>query len=327
MPPEKEQAMVDRWDDIQILQAIDRIQQERFDGGPMRVGHGLWLMEEINGGPVFEHQRWRGFVQELHIARDRRLVTFKVQHSPRPNLAEADPYYYLQTVSDFALTVEGQDRARGRVVVQPLPDPAGDDGRQLSNLIFKQIAAAITDEYAPDEVADFLAAEGIPPEELPLSEDMAEGDAYTILTALWRWGSPGRRMTRQFIGRWLADRLPTGPDPELRARLVEQLARQGWFVRDAVLVVGDPIQGVPVSAPFLRATRLHPLIEAEARPQFLISKPDQGVFASLKAVEIRVRKLGGLGNQLVGVDLMNRAFGPTGPLTDPGAAVSPGARS
>ena len=317
----KEHMMADRWDDIQILQAIDRL-QEQYDGGPVRVGHGLWLMEQINGGPVFEHQRWRGFIQELHIARDRGLLTFKVQHNPRPNLADAEPYYYLQTVSDFALTVDGQDRARGRVVVQPLPDPGEDDGRQLSNLIFRQIAAAIAEEYAPDEVADFLAAEGIPPEELPLPEDMAEGDAYMILTALWRWGSPGRRMTRRFIGRWLADRLPTGPDPELRARLVEQLARQGWFVReaDAALIIGESIQGVPVSAPFLRATRLHGLIEADARPQFQIGKSDQGVFASLKAVEIRVRKLAGLGDQLIGVDLMNRAFGPTGPLTDPAAS-------
>jgi uncharacterized protein (TIGR02391 family) len=127
-------------------------------------------------------------------------------------------------------------------------------------------------------------------------------------------------MTRRFIGRWLADRLPTGPDPELRARLVAQLARQGWFVRDAVLVIGEPTQGVPAGAPFLRAPRLHQLIEAEAGPQFQIGKPDQAVFASFKAVEIRVRKLADLEDQLVGVALMNQAFGTNSPLTDPSAA-------
>jgi uncharacterized protein (TIGR02391 family) len=74
---------------------------------------------------------------------------------------------------------------------------------------------------------------------------------------------------------------------------------------------------VPVSAPFLRASRLHRLIESEGRPQFLIGKPDQAVFASMKTVEIRVRKLAGLGDDVIGVDLMNKAFGPTGPLTDP----------
>src|SRR5205807_1150051 len=38
---------------------------------------------------------------------------------------------------------------------------------------------------------------------------------------------------------------------------------------------------------------LHPMIEQKARTQFLIGEYEQGVFASMKAVEIRVRKLGG----------------------------------
>jgi uncharacterized protein (TIGR02391 family) len=48
-------------------------------------------------------------------------------------------------------------------------------------------------------------------------------------------------------------------------------------------------------------------------------KLDQAVFASMKAVEVRVRKLAGLGDDLVGVKLMTRAFGPGGQLTDPAA--------
>lgn len=138
---------------------------------------------------------------------------------------------------------------------------------------------------------------------------------------MWRWGSPGRRLVRQFAGRWLDDQLPSGPDAELRARLIEQLARQGWRIReaDSALVIAEPVRGVPVSASFLRASRLHPFIEAEARPQFLISKPERGVFASMKAVEVRVRKLAGFGDDVIGVDLMNKAFGPSGPLTDTSA--------
>jgi len=61
----------------------------------------------------------------------------------------------------------------------------------------------------------------------------------------------------------------------------------------------------------------HPMIESEARPQFLIRKPDQAVFAAMKAVEVRVRQLAGLGDDLYGVDLMNKALGPGGPLADP----------
>ena len=41
--------MVNRWDNIEILQAIDRRQQETYRGGPMRGVNGLYLMEQIRG--------------------------------------------------------------------------------------------------------------------------------------------------------------------------------------------------------------------------------------------------------------------------------------
>ena len=65
---------------------------------------------------------------------------------------------------------------------------------------------------------------------------------------------------------------------------------------------------------------LHPTIERKARPQFLIGEYEQGVFVAMKAVEVRVRELAELGNDAVGVDLMNRAFGANGALVDPEAA-------
>jgi uncharacterized protein (TIGR02391 family) len=313
--------VAERWDNIDILRGIDRYQQETYHGGPLRTVNGQLLMQYLTGAYVHDHQQVRGFIQELHIARDLGLLTFDVQPSPRPNLADADPNAYVQIISGFALTVTGQDRARGRVVAQPPPDPAEDDGRMLSDLIFRRIADAITTQYAPDEVAHFLAEEGIPPAELTLSDGTKEGDAHAMLAALWRWGSEGRRTVRRFIGRWLDDQLLSGPDAESRARLIEQLARQGWQVReaDSVLVISDPVRGIPVSASFLRASRLHPLIESEARDLFLINKPEQGVFASMRAIEIRVRKLAGFGDEIVGTDLMNKAFGPGGPLTDAAA--------
>jgi uncharacterized protein (TIGR02391 family) len=313
--------VADRWDNIDILRGIDRYQQETYHGGPLQTVNGMLLMQHLTGAYVHDRQQVRGFIQELHIARDLRLLTFDIEPSPRANLVDADPNAYVQTISGFALTVTGQDRARGRVVVQPPPDPADDDGRMLSDLILRQIADAITEQYAPDEAAEFLAEEGIPPAQLTLPEGTEEGDAHTVLAALWRWGSEGRRTVRRFLGRWLDDQLLSGPDAELRARLIEQLARQGWRVResDSVLVISDPVRGIPVSAPFLRASRLHPLVEAEARNQFLIGKPEQGVFASMRAIEIRVRKLAGVGDEVVGTDLMNRTFGPGGPLTDPSA--------
>jgi len=64
---------------------------------------------------------------------------------------------------------------------------------------------------------------------------------------------------------------------------------------------------------------LHPLIENGARAQFLLGQYEQAVFVSMKAVEVRVRNLAGFGNAIIGVDLMNKAFGNNAPLVDPNA--------
>ncbi len=69
--------MPTRWDDIEILQAIDR-HQEQSAGAALWHVNGLQLMEELAGGPVGEEHRWRGFVQELCNARDAGLLTFQV---------------------------------------------------------------------------------------------------------------------------------------------------------------------------------------------------------------------------------------------------------
>lgn len=61
---------------------------------------------------------------------------------------------------------------------------------------------------------------------------------------------------------------------------------------------------------------LHLAIESRARRQFLLGEFEQAVFVSMKTVEVRVRELCRFTDDLIGVDLMNRAFGPTGPLTD-----------
>jgi uncharacterized protein (TIGR02391 family) len=61
---------------------------------------------------------------------------------------------------------------------------------------------------------------------------------------------------------------------------------------------------------------LHPIIEHHGRTQFLLGEYELAVFASMKEVEVRVRTLAGETNDVIGVSLMNRAFGPTGKLTD-----------
>lgn len=69
---------------------------------------------------------------------------------------------------------------------------------------------------------------------------------------------------------------------------------------------------------------LHPLIEPQARRQFLLGEYEQAIFVSMKAVEVRVRQLSGARDHLVGVPLMNHAFGDAGPLAD--SQADPGER-
>jgi uncharacterized protein (TIGR02391 family) len=303
-------------DNFQILKAIDDRQQQ-IEGRPLWI-NAHQLLNEISGTFAADPRLMPGFLQELLIARAAGQLTWRLVNQ---NASLQDANYYLQQIQDIALTSAGQDRARNQVVLLPPPNPDEDDGHDLSDLILRQVADAITGEYAPDQVVTFLGEEGIPPDWLSLPEGTTDGDTHAILAAVWRAGSMGRHLVRHFLGRWLDGQLITGPNGELQATLREQLTRQGWQVRleDSVLVAAEPVRGIPVSAPFLREARLHPLVEAEARPQFIIRKLDQAVFASLRAVEIRVRALGGYSDQTIGADLMNRAFATGGPLTDSSA--------
>ena len=104
------------------------------------------------------------------------------------------------------------------------------------------------------------------------------------------------------------------------------IARTPGQTSDAAIFVTRTGRRIATDGPlaFFAGERLqggiHPLLEREARPLFLIGKYELGVFASMKAVEIRVRHLGGFPDDAVGVELMIRAFRPAGTLTDRSAA-------
>ena len=62
---------------------------------------------------------------------------------------------------------------------------------------------------------------------------------------------------------------------------------------------------------------LHPRLEGKIRPIFLLGDYETAAFKAMKEVEVRVRELAGLPNELIGVALMRQAFNPnTGPLTN-----------
>ena len=213
------------------------------------------------------------FLHELEIAAEEGYLTYRDRRE-REQIASHQPYQYLQQIRNFALTVKGQDRARGIRVVQPLPNPDEDDGRPIPALVLQQIASAIAEEYTPQQILVFLGEAGIPLDRLPLPEETPDvrgdpgGFVCGVLIGLDQWGSEGRRILRSFIGSWLDDRFISGPTDELRNDLVEKLARRGWYVVDGNLVIGDPAKGKRVRSPILRDARLaalHPEILAVSR--------------------------------------------------------------
>jgi len=110
---------------------------------------------------------------------------------------------------------------------------------------------------------------------------------------------------------WLKARGLTAPDPD------QQSADAIFVTRIGRRVLEDGPDSFYATERLQRG--VHPIIEGKARPQFLIGEYEQGVFGAMKAVEIRVRKLAGYGNGVIGVELMNRAFGRSGPLVDASA--------
>jgi uncharacterized protein (TIGR02391 family) len=64
---------------------------------------------------------------------------------------------------------------------------------------------------------------------------------------------------------------------------------------------------------------LHPRLEERARRQFVMGEFEAAALIALREVEVAVRDRAELSDTVIGTDLMNRAFGQGGPLTDPRA--------
>ncbi len=64
---------------------------------------------------------------------------------------------------------------------------------------------------------------------------------------------------------------------------------------------------------------LHPRIAERVRNQFLIGEVESAVLMAMREVEIRVRELSGADESEIGVNLMKKAFKPSGLLADPSA--------
>jgi hypothetical protein len=201
-----------RWDNITILQAVDWLQGS-YGGDELWGVDGRQLMDEVAGVQVTD-MMIRGFVPELGIAADEGYMTYRVNDygGNAEQMRNTMPYQYLQRMKAFALTVKGQDRARGIRVVQPLPNPTEDDGHAISALVLQRIAVAIAEEYTPQQLLVFLDEAGVTldrlafPAETPDVRADPRGFVCGVLIGLDQWGSYGRRILREFIGSWLDDR-------------------------------------------------------------------------------------------------------------------------
>jgi uncharacterized protein (TIGR02391 family) len=301
------------WDNIKILQKIDEL-QGCLGGGELWGVNGGELMHDVAGTQVTDNGLVRGFVRELEIAAGEGYLTCTVDNYSG-NIRDTMPYQYLQKIRRFALTVKGQDRARGIRVVQPLPNSDEDDGRVIPSLVLQRVAYATAEEYRAEQILVFLDEAGIPLGRLPLPEGTpdARGDpggfVCGVLIGLDQWGSEGRRILRSFIASWLDDRFISGSADQLRDELVEKLARRGWCVVDGNLVIGDPAKGKRVRSPILRDARLsvlHPEILIVAEQLFKDGHRAAAVFEAAKALNNRVKKMSGLSGD--GMGLMGNAF-------------------
>jgi hypothetical protein len=94
------------------------------------------------------------------------------------------------------LTIAGRDRARGRVILRPLPDPGEDDDRPITGMTLEEIARTIGDTYSGSQLPRYLRESGIPEEFIP-AELIGSKWEYVlgIFGALHDGGSAARRAT------------------------------------------------------------------------------------------------------------------------------------
>jgi len=170
---------------------------------------------------------------------------------------------------------------------------------------------------------EFLAESGISPENFPETVSGEDGQARQTMEQLHRGTSAQRRELRQIIAEWLEGALYAAPAEAEHKKIVDALARQGWFVKDGRLVIGDPVRGAKRAggniAKDARIAALHSTIREVSQRPFEAGEPAAAVFEAFKAVNKRVRELSSSDED--GQPLMARVFRPESPvlyLTDLG---------
>lgn len=277
------------WDDIELLRVLDECEQGVRSG----IFHGFDLMEAIAAqrGVAVMEKDYHSFLRELFALRSGGLLVWELTLVP-PHVRQLDPHdanQYLRNIRDIALTVPaGRDRARGQIVRVPLPEPDEDDGRMIRALTLEEIADIIGAAYSPVQVMQLLVDSGVSIDDFSFENVVLEGPAMVrhVLYELANGTSGRRREMRNFLGAWLDDRLHTGPSDDERERIERDLARQGWFVKDGRLVIGERVRRTErtQASPSLSPGQLHALVWRAASEQWSAGHRNDAVLKGAKAV-------------------------------------------
>lgn len=304
-----------RWDDLQLLHLIDELETSEQLGSLVT---GYALMQVASGRPIDWDRDGRSFARELLIAHTAGYLEWiEMSRAGAPRLDPVmESQQWLQEIKDIRLTLSGRDRARGRVIQRPLPDPTEDDDRPITGMTLEEIARQIGDTYSGSQLPRYLRDSGIPEEFIP-AEVSGSKWVYVlgILEALHEGGSAARRTLREFVGGWLQGERHTAPPPEVRDRIVALLGAQGWHVNDGRLVIGERTTGgVGTLTPLgqdARIAALHSDVREVADRYLESGHPEVAIFEAFKAINQRVRAMTGL--DLDGSKLMGEAFADSDP--------------
>jgi hypothetical protein len=274
------------WNDIEILAYIDACEQG--ERGLPSTGAELARAMATERGVGVDAGDYARFLRELDVLGKAGLLEWQMVQipahvrQPSPN----EPQWFLDHMMAFALTYDGRNQAKGRVIQVPLPDPDEDDERPIASLTLEYVVKSITRQLDPFQGAQLTVEGGISGEHELAEEPGSFSDRLLVyFLTLSQGGSGDRRELRGFLGAWLDDRLYVGPADEERERTESLFERQGWFVKDGRLVIGEPVRkSRDASTPKPKLDELHPMVWAAAQPQWKAGHLHDAVLAASKAV-------------------------------------------
>lgn len=299
-----------RFDDLQLLKLIDELEHA---GQTADLNNGLDLMRRAAGQPPDWDRDTAPFARELVLAHHAEYVTWTDRSDRFVGNChpDRDPHFWLQQIGGIRLTIAGRDRARGRIIERPLPDPDEDDDRLISGMTLEEIARALADVYTDKQLPRFLHDSGIPDDFLTGEPNQGKWEyVMSVLERLLDGGSAARRILREFLGGWLDGRLHTPPRSDIRKRITAFLAQEGWHIRDGRLVVGERTHdatGILTSlGRDVRVAALHPDVRLVADRYIEGERMEVAIFEAFKAVINRVKQMAGMEGD--GTGLMGQVF-------------------